>query len=83
MKGNATENPYNRGAMVYWYLQSTMGDRAFFSFMREFFERYAGQNVTTSDFLSFAGDHGIDIERIEDLLYENALPVWAERFMEL
>lgn len=71
-KGNATENPYYRGAMVYWYLQSTMGEKAFFSFMREFFERYAGQNVTTSDFLSFARDHGIDVGKIEDLLYEDS-----------
>lgn len=56
--GNATENPYYRGAAVLWALQHQMGNEEFFSLMHELFERYHDKEITTQDFLSLVAEYG-------------------------
>lgn len=72
IRGNETENPYDRGAMVFYTLQSMMGDDLFSSFIKEIFERYGGKEITTADFVDLADEYG-DYP-LDELLYAEIVP---------
>ncbi len=49
---------YWRGAYTLHALRLTVGDEAFFEILRTYYERYAGGNASTADFLAVAGEIG-------------------------
>jgi aminopeptidase N len=67
---------YQRGALTLQALRATVGDDAFFTILRTYASRFAGKNVTTSDFIAVANEvAGRDLHDLFDAwLYREALP---------
>ena len=71
---------YVRGAMTYHALRLEVGDEVFFSILRAFYQRFAGGNATTEDFVTVAEEiSGIDLQDFFNAwLYEDAVPELPE-----
>lgn len=67
---------YIRGAMVLHALRLEVGDDAFFSTLRTWFDRYRGSSASTADFIAVAEEvAGTDLDPLFDAwLYEVSLP---------
>jgi leukotriene-A4 hydrolase len=53
----ATEVPYEKGALFLKVLERAVGRTAFDSFLRQYFDRFAFQSITTSRALEFLAEH--------------------------
>jgi len=73
-----TRIPYEKGALFLRQLEETFGRTRFDRFMRGYFDRFAFQSITTSDFLAYASenllDGQVDLALIRQWLYEPGLP---------
>ncbi|QSR27832.1 peptidase M1 [Nocardioides aromaticivorans] len=71
---------YKRGALALHALRVAVGDDAFFDLLSGWVEAYDGSNVTTDDFLAFAGERtGTDVASLlAPWLYDEALPPFPE-----
>ncbi len=67
---------YNRGAMTLEALRRTVGDATFYAILREWVDRYRGENVTTADFIALAEEmSGQQLDAFfQTWLYEWGLP---------
>ncbi|MDQ2652784.1 MAG: M1 family metallopeptidase [Chloroflexota bacterium] len=67
---------YNRGAMTLEALRRTVGDETFYAILREWVERYRGENVTTEDFIALSEEmSGQQLDAFfQTWLYEWGLP---------
>lgn len=67
---------YNRGALTLEALRRTVGDATFYAILREWVDRYRGQNVTTADFIALSEEmSGEDLDTFfQTWLYEWGLP---------
>jgi aminopeptidase N len=67
---------YNRGAMTLEALRRTVGDATFYAILREWVERYRGQNATTADFIALSEEmSGQQLDAFfQTWLYEWGLP---------
>lgn len=67
---------YNRGAMTLEALRRTVGDATFYAILREWVDRYRGQNVTTADFIALSEEmSGQQLDAFfQTWLYEWGLP---------
>jgi aminopeptidase N len=67
---------YNRGALTLQALRLTVGDDAFFTILRTYVSRFAGKNVSTTDFTSVANEvAGKDLTGLFDQwLYQTDVP---------
>ncbi|MFT4040583.1 MAG: M1 family metallopeptidase [Thermomicrobiales bacterium] len=67
---------YNRGALTLEALRRTVGDATFYSILREWVDRYRGQNVTTPEFIALAEE--LSGQQLDDFfqlwLYTPGLP---------
>jgi aminopeptidase N len=71
---------YQRGALTLHALRLAVGDEAFFDILRTYTSRYAGDVVTTEDFIAIAEE--VSGQQLDDLfdawLYQTQLPDMAE-----
>jgi aminopeptidase N len=67
---------YLRGALTLQALRLTVGDQAFFTILRTYASRFAGEIVSTSDFIGVANEvAGHDLGGLfDEWLYREALP---------
>jgi aminopeptidase N len=67
---------YNRGALTLEALRRTVGDATFYAILREWVDRYRGQNVTTADFIALSEEmSGQQLDAFfQTWLYEWGLP---------
>lgn len=67
---------YNRGALTLEALRRTVGDDTFYAILREWVNRYRGQNVTTADFIALSEElSGQQLDAFfQTWLYEWGLP---------
>jgi aminopeptidase N len=67
---------YNRGALTLEALRRTVGDATFYAILREWVDRYRGQNVTTADFIALSEEmSGQQLDAFFQIwLYEWGLP---------
>ncbi|MCA9861572.1 MAG: M1 family metallopeptidase [Thermomicrobiales bacterium] len=67
---------YNRGALTLEALRRTVGDATFYALLREWVDRYRGENVTTADFIALSEEmSGQELDAFfETWLYEWGLP---------
>ena len=67
---------YNRGALTLEALRRTVGDATFYAILREWVDRYRGQNVTTADFIALAEEmSGRNLDAFfQTWLYDWGLP---------
>ncbi|RYG78559.1 M1 family peptidase [Yimella sp. RIT 621] len=66
---------YKRGALTVHAVRKRLGDSCFFSMLQDWVKAYNGKNVSTQEFVAFAGEHsGV---RIDDLIdaWVYALPL--------
>jgi leukotriene-A4 hydrolase len=52
-----TEIPYEKGALFLRTLETAFGRDRFDAFLRSYFDRFAFQSITTSDFVAYLNDH--------------------------
>jgi leukotriene-A4 hydrolase len=74
-----TRIPYEKGALFLRLLEETFGRPRFDRFMRGYFDQFAFQSITTSDFLAYASENLLDgqvgeSDLIREWLYEPGLP---------
>lgn len=69
-----TAQAYTRGALTFHALRARVGDDAFFTILRTYFERYEGQNPGTEDFIAIA--EAVSGEELDDFFF-----AWLEREM--
>jgi leukotriene-A4 hydrolase len=76
--------PYNKGALFLYELEQKVGRETFDKFLREYFDKFAFQSVTTEDFLDHLDQtllqthmEALDIERIHQWIFEPGLPEGA------
>jgi len=55
-----TEVAYEKGYLFLEYLESRVGRERFETFLREYFDRYAFQSVTTEEFVAYLQEHLLD-----------------------
>ena len=65
---------YNRGAMTLEALRRTVGDATFYAILREWVDRYRGQNVTTADFIALSEE--MSGQQL-DALFQTWLYTWG------
>ena len=56
--------PYEKGALFLKHLELTFGRERFDQFLREYFNHFAFQSITTSDFAGYAKEHLLNTEPI-------------------
>jgi aminopeptidase N len=71
---------YYRGGWVLHALRSKVGDEEFFKILHEYYERYAGKNASTEDFIAVAGEiSGMDLKGFfDDWLFGDHIPPMAK-----
>ncbi len=67
---------YQRGGLVLHALRKTVGDPVFFDIMRTYYQRFAGGNASTADFIAVANEvSGQDLtEFFDGWLYQDEMP---------
>jgi len=73
--------PYNKGALFLFELEQKVGRDDFDAFLREYFDKFAFQSVTTEDFLAHLDAtllethmEALDVERIHQWIFEPGIP---------
>ena len=74
-----THVPYEKGALFLRYLEERVGRARFDEFIRDYFEAFAFQSITTADFVSYVGEHLPDAKAadIEEWIHRPGLPTSA------
>jgi hypothetical protein len=65
--------PYEKGYLQLRALESTLGEAAFIALARAYFDRFAGQSITSEDFVAFARPYAPSFP-FEDWLNQSGLP---------
>ena len=70
--------PYEKGALLLNAIEASVGRARFDEFVRRYFDRFAFQSITTTDFLAFLGaelpDHGVPVT---EWIYGSGIPAGA------
>ena len=71
---------YWRGAYTLHALRQVVGDEAFFEILRVYYERYAGGNASTEDFIAVAEEIGGEtaVAVLQEWLYLDGVPAQRE-----
>ncbi len=71
-----THVPYEKGALFLRHLEERVGRARFDEFIRDYFEAFAFQSITTADFVSYVGEHlpGAKAADIEEWIHRPGLP---------
>jgi leukotriene-A4 hydrolase len=81
-----TEVPYEKGALFLRHVEEILGRRRFDRFLRRYFDHFAFQSITTSQFVAYLHANLLDQEpglaseiALEEWLYEPGMPLNAPR----
>ena len=76
--------PYEKGSLLLYEIEQTVGREAFDEFLRNYFDEFAFQSITTEEFLAHLDQtllrtHGeeLDADRIRQWIYEAGIPANA------
>jgi len=74
-----THVPYEKGALFLLHLEERVGRPRFDEFIRDYFEAFAFQSITTADFVSYVGEHlpSVNPADIEEWIHRPGLPTSA------
>jgi len=81
-----TKIPYEKGALFLLQLEKTFGRSRFDQFLRDYFDHFAFQSVTTTDFVDYLKQHLLNSDQaraksipLMEWLYEPGIPNSASR----
>lgn len=73
--------PYDKGRLFLQWLEARVGRDAFDAFLRDYFDHFAFESITTEDFLAYLdrtllAEHGdaVSMGEVEEWVYEPGLP---------
>ncbi|QOC22216.1 M1 family metallopeptidase [Wenzhouxiangella sp. AB-CW3] len=76
--------PYDMGRFFLDWLEHEFGRETFDAFLREYFDHFAFQSITTEDFRDYAREHlveahpgNVTMEQLDEWLYEPGMPEFA------
>ena len=74
-----THVPYEKGALFLLHLEERVGRPRFDEFIRDYFEAFAFQSITTADFVSYVGEHlpSVNQADIGEWIHRPGLPTSA------
>ena len=80
--------PYEKGALFLYELEQAVGRTTFDQFLREYFQRFAFQSITTEEFLRYLermllNEHGdsLNMDRVHAWIFEPGIPAGAPRIV--
>jgi leukotriene A-4 hydrolase/aminopeptidase len=78
--------PYEKGSLMLYEIENTVGRENFDEFLRTYFDKFAFQSITTQDFLEYLQEsllknHAdkLDAERLRQWIFEPGLPADAPK----
>lgn len=71
--------PYEKGSLMLTEIEHKLGRKKMDAFLKGYFNKFRFQSVSTSDFLGYAKDQGLDIDRLKEWIYQPGLPKGAPK----
>lgn len=79
-----TDIPYDKGMLFLMWLEEAFGRDRFDAFLRDYFDHFAFQSITTSQFVDYlesalleGGDPPVTMAQVREWIYEPGLPEYA------